>query len=105
MIRHEYGNWIPAANMLFENEDGNIIAAFLTHLRHWSGKKRGWRRHYFITDHLPSDQRTIGLVFEDLTEDASVEHFLCCTYSERSNTSNMAGVQCKEVKSHLGAAF
>ena len=32
MIRHEYGNWIPGAYMLYEHEDGDIVAAFLANL-------------------------------------------------------------------------
>lgn len=105
MIRHEYGNWIPGAHMLSEHEDGYIIATFLLHLRRWCGGDGDWQPHYFLTDDSAAEQRAVGLAFEDLTGDNSVEHFLCRTHSERTLTRNLAGVQCKEAKSHLYAAL
>lgn len=54
---------------------------------------------------MAAEQRTVGLPFEILTVDACVEHFLCRTYSERTLTRNMAGVQCKEAKSHFYIAL
>ncbi len=47
----------------------------------------------------------MGLTFEDLTRDNSIEHFLYHTYSEYILTRNLASVQYKEAKSHFYAAF
>ena len=94
MVRHEYGNWIPGAHMLYEHEDGDIISAFLVSLQRWCGGESGWQPQYFITDD------SAALAF-----DTRVEHFLCRTHSERTLTRNLARAQCKEAKSHLYAAL
>ena len=62
--------------MLSEHEDGDVIAAFLTHLRRWCGGNGGWQLRYFITNNSAAVQRAVGLAFENLTEVACVEHFL-----------------------------
>ncbi len=76
MIRREYGNWIPGVHMLFEHENGDIIATFLLNLRRWCGGDGDWQPHYFLTDDSAAEQRAVGLAFEDLTGDNSrvVEH-------------------------------
>ena len=86
MIRHEYGNWIPGAHMLSEYEDGDIIVAFLTHLRCWCGGNGDGQPRYFVTDDSAAEQRAVELAFKDLTGDTSIEHFLCRTYSEQTLT-------------------
>lgn len=47
----------------------------------------------------------MGLAFNDLSGNASVQHFLCRTHSEQTLTRNMLGIQCKEAKSHFYVAL
>ena len=47
----------------------------------------------------------MGLAFNDLLGNASVEHFLCQMYSECTLTRNILSIQYKKAKSHLYAAL
>lgn len=91
--------------MFFEYKDRDIITIFLLHFCYWYGGNRGWQLCYFLIDDSTAEQQAVGLTFEDLTGDNSVEHFLYCIYSERTLTKNLVSVQYKKVKSHLYIAL
>ncbi len=84
--------------MLSVYKDWDIIAAFLTYLQRLCGRNRGWQPSYFVTDDSAAKQHFVRLTFEDLTEDAYVEHFLFRTYSKRTITRNMAVYNIKRPK-------
>ena len=76
LVRDEHAKWIPCAHMLSDNEDGDIIAAFLILIKKWCGG--AWKLRYIITDDSAAEKRAVSLAFQGLIHgELKPDHFLC----------------------------
>jgi len=79
MVRDEYGAWIPAAHLLTNGEDSDILAEAMRYLKRWSkGQKGQWQPRYFLTDDSAAEQAAVRKAFPGLVEgEQEVDHLLC----------------------------
>ena len=57
MIRTEHGSWLPAAHLLHEFQDSDIIAVGLHQIKRWCGNR--WLLRYILTDDSAGEQAAV----------------------------------------------
>lgn len=104
MIRDENSSWVPAAHMLLDHQDSDIIAEGLKVLQEWCGDR--WLCAYFLTDDSAAEQSAVRKAFKE-NDNAVIEplHLLCRVHSERTLLRKLPGKQNKDVVTHLIAAL
>lgn len=104
MVRNEHSSWVPAAHLLLDHQNSDIIAEGIKVLQEWCGDR--WLCSYFLTDDSAAEQSAVRKAFKaNPNAITNPLHLLCRVNSERTLFRRLPGKAKKEVVAHLVTAL
>jgi hypothetical protein len=104
MVRDNYYSWIPAAFLLHNNMDSDIIAAALIQIKRWCGMH--WLLCYILIDDSASKQAGVKKAFYGLNAGKQeVTHLLCIIHSDRTLKHHFGHSSKANILQHLQQAL
>lgn len=103
VVCNQYGSWLPVAQFVTSDGDGDIVAAALQTLKRWCKEVNyKWQPRYILTDDSAVEQKAVKLAFRGLIDgEQEVDHLLCQVHSERTLRRRLAGEKYASSRSHL----
>ena len=87
-------------NMLINNENDDLIAAFFSQIKRWC--RDCWRLRYIITDNFVAEQQNVNLTFKDLKMNKiKVFYILCRKHFKRTLDRKLVDDKYKQTKKHF----
>lgn len=104
MIRDEYKSWVPAAFILHDAGDSDILAEALIQVKRWCCHR--WLLRYMLTDDSAAEQAAVKKAFQGLQHgEQEVTHILCITHSIRTLKRHFGHPTKKDIFAHLYTAL
>ncbi|KAN0074029.1 Protein of unknown function (DUF3435) domain containing protein [Elaphomyces granulatus] len=101
-IRNQYGSFVPAAHILIQKEDSDIVAAALREIRGYCRDR--WTPKWVLTDDSAEEQAAVRKAFKDAPIPLP-EHLLCMVHSDRTLRRKMAGKANATARAHMQTAL